>query len=95
MFGTLRSMFALSYPITRPINLGICFNITFVVLGLAWVAIITIINVAAVGYELVPLTSTLFNSSYTLWYEVFIPSKTWIPQARTCEGSIIKAQESK
>ena len=94
MFNTLRSLFTLSYPITRPITLGLCFNIPVIILGVAWVTIITTISVAAVGYELVPFTSTLFNSSYTLWYEVFIPEALVRP-ARNCEGSIIKGQGGK
>src|ERR1700737_3120221 len=88
MFNSL-----LQYPVTRPVALGIWFNLIVGILGLSWIAIITIINVAAVGYELVPVTSTLFNISYTLWYERFIPTTSWIPRTRSCEGSIIQLTE--
>jgi len=87
MFNSL-----LEYPITRPLSLGIWFNITIIVLGIAWTALVTVFNVATVGYELIPITSTQFNASYTLWYEGFIPS-SWVSPARTCNGSLISLNE--
>lgn len=87
MFNSL-----LEYPITRPLSLGICFNVAIIVLGIAWVALITVFNVAAVAYELVPITTTQFSNSYTLWYEGFIPS-SWVSAARTCNGSLISLNE--
>lgn len=61
--------------------------------GTVYIVIITIINVAAVGYQLVPVTSTIFNESYVLWYERILPKTSWIPQSRSCDGSVIKLQE--
>lgn len=83
----------LEYPITRPIALGFWFNFFVILGGVGWITVVTIINVAAVGYELVPFTSTNFNASTTLWYERFTPMMSWFPQGRTCEGSIIKIGE--
>ena len=47
-----------------------------------------------VGYELVPVTSSSYEDSNTLWYEKFYPS-AWIPPTWECEGSIIKLMEGK
>lgn len=83
----------LQYSITKPVTAGICFNVTIILLGIAWVVLITVINVAAVGYEIVIITSTVFNSSYTLWYESFPLLSSWVSSARTCNGSIINLNE--
>ena len=83
----------LEYPITRPVSLGLCFNVTIIVLGIAWVTLITVFNVAAAAYESIPITSTQFNASYTLWYERFIPISSWVPPARKCNGSLISLNE--
>jgi|SRR6266496_4996574 len=88
MFKTL-----LSYPLTRDVTLGKCFNVTIVILGIFWVTVITLINIAAVGYELVPTTSADYNASYTLWYERFTSGTSWIPKTRKCDPSMIKIGE--
>jgi hypothetical protein len=86
-------MFNIDYGVTRSANLHPWSILTLIVLGAAWVAIVTTVNVAAVGYELVPVTSTDFNASYSLWYERFIPRQSWKPTTRTCDGSIIQINE--
>ena len=83
----------LQYPITRPVSLGIGFNITIIVLGTAWVALVTVFNVATVRYEIVPITYTQFNASYTLWYERFRPFLSWLSTPRICNGSYISLNE--
>ena len=88
MFKTL-----LEYPITRPVVLGIWFNALVVLFMIGWTAIITLVSVASVAYELVPVTSTQYNSTYNLFYEKFIPSSSWLPETRTCDSSIIKLTE--
>lgn len=88
MFKTL-----ISYPLTRDVTLGVCFNVTILILGIVWVAVITLVNVAAVGYELMPTLSADFNASYTLWYERFTKRTSWIPQTRNCTPSVIKLGE--
>lgn len=88
MFNSL-----LQYPISRPLSLGVCFNITIIVLGIVWVALVTVFNVATVAYEVVPIISTQFNTSYTLWYERFGPFFSWLSAARTCNGSLISLNE--
>jgi len=83
----------LQYPVTRSIALGQWFNIFIILLGIGWVSLITIINIAAVGYELVPFTTTIYNTSATLWYERLPLMTSWFPQGRSCDGSIIKLGE--
>ena len=86
-------MSLIDYPITRPVHLGVWGNISLIFHGLVWVAFVTVISVAAVAYELVPIISTQFNESYVLWYERLIPSTSLLPQARNCTGSIIQLME--
>ena len=81
------------YPITREVHLGTWFNVAIILLGILWVTFITLINVAAVGYELVPTTSANFNASYTLWYERFTLGTSWIPRTWKCDASMIKLGE--
>ena len=83
----------LQYSLTRPVALGIWFNLVVVLFITGWTALITLVNVASVAYELVPKTSTQYNASYHLFYEKFIPSSSWLPNTRTCDSSIIKLTE--
>jgi len=80
----------LEYPITRPVALGIWFNVLVVLFMTGWTVIITLVSIASVAYELVPVTSTQYNATYTLFYEKFIPSSSWLPETRTCDASIIQ-----
>lgn len=50
------------------------------------------INFAAAGYELAPVTSDLYNAANQLWYEKFIPTR-WRPITRNCDGAIIGPTE--
>ena len=84
----------LKYPITKPVSLGIWFNVSMIVLGIAWVALVTVFNVATVAYETASITTIQFNASYTLWYERVNPFSSWVPPARTCNGSPISLNES-
>ena len=86
-------MIFLEYPITQPIRLTRFWKVIVSIGAIVWVVLITLVNVAAVGYELVPLTSISFQTSYELWYERIIP-RSLIPRSRTCDGSIIKIMES-
>lgn len=82
------------YPITRPVALN-RWAIGFIIVGaLAWSILITLISVAAVGYEVIPLSSTDYNATYSIWYEKFIPHGSGlIPQTWECNASIIKLNE--
>jgi hypothetical protein len=82
----------LQYPITRPINLGRWFNLLIGLGASIWVAVITIVNIAAVGYESAPITYNVFNVSNSLWYERLLPS-SWRPQSCSCAPSTIRLGE--
>jgi hypothetical protein len=77
------------YSVTRPIVISRWLEILICLGGVLWFTIVTVVNIAVVGYDLVPVTSTIFNNSYDLWYERLIPLRSWIPQSWTCNGSII------
>lgn len=81
------------YSITRPITLSWWLKVLLCLGGVLWFTIVTVVNIAAVGYDLVPVTSTAFNSSYTLWYEYLTPLKSWVPRSWTCNGAIIEFGE--
>jgi len=49
------------------------------------VIIITIINVATVGYNPISYTSTDCNATHTLWYDRFIPGRGSSYNHRICE----------
>jgi len=85
----------LEYPVTRAIHLGRVWT-TIVVLGaVTWITLVTLLNVAAVGYELVPMTSTSYDSSAALlWYERFMPVSSWFPRSRNCEWATIRLMDS-
>src|ERR1700733_7918971 len=79
----------LEYPITRPFTLPY-FTVGFVAIGVIWIVFITLVNVAAVGYEVVPVFSVSFNSTSTLWYERFAPTAFWLLKSWTCNPSTIQ-----
>lgn len=85
----------LQYSVTRPVSLNLWFNLVITLVSLIYVVLITIINIATVGYQPVSLTSTTFNLSYSLWYERLIPISSWRPQSRICSPSEIIIGEGK
>ena len=60
--------------------------------AVVYTAFITTINIVAVGYELVPISSNDYNASYTLWYQKLFPVD-WLPESRTCQPAVIKLNE--
>jgi hypothetical protein len=85
-------MFFLEYPVTRPIYLSQVWTWLLIAISLIFIALTTLINVVAVGYELVPVISTAYNSSYKPWYEKIMPA-AFIPQNFTCDSASIKLNE--
>jgi hypothetical protein len=81
------------YGVTQHAHFRLTSVVIIILLGVTWVAVVTLVNVVAIGYELVPVMSTDFNASYSLWYETLIPRKSWGPVTRTCNGSIIQLTE--
>ena len=85
-------MALLEYPVTRPIPLNRIASIAFIVGALLFIGLVTLINVVAVGYELIPITSTEFNSSGKLWYDHLLPV-SWRPTILTCQPALINLNE--
>jgi hypothetical protein len=65
-------MFHFEYSITRSFTFRY-FTQAVLFLGLLWLVFITILNIVAVAYEIVPITTTAFNDSVSLWYENSCP----------------------
>src|SRR5271169_2527217 len=80
------------YPRTRKFKWKYFHNVLLVLLFL-WFAIVAYISVASQLYQSVPIYSTNFNSTVTLWYEYILPPTPWIAPSKVCLGSIIKVQE--
>ena len=80
------SSFRCEYPVTRPFS-SRYFTPSIFVVGIIWLVVITIVNIIVVGYETVPFTSMVYNSTAKLWYERFNPF--WIPPGRSCDPALI------
>jgi hypothetical protein len=77
------------YPVTRPFTLPYL-TLGVAVFGVVWTTFITLVNVAAIGYESLSVISASFNSTGALWYEKFPPTASWIPKSWTCDPSTIQ-----
>src|SRR5271170_397217 len=86
--------FWLEYPITKPFTLPY-FTQGVIVAGVIWTAFVTVVNIAAVGYDTVSVTSFSFNSSQPLlWYEQIPLIASWFPKGCTCSPSTIMPGDS-
>lgn len=82
------------YSITRPITLSRWAFALILVGVIVWSVLVTLISVAAVGYELIQLSSTDYNGTYSVWYDDFVrPVSGLIPKTWNCVPSIIKLNE--
>jgi len=79
--------YRLDYPAHSDGKFNACFTYTVFILAVIGTVLITIVNVAGVGYELVPFISSSYNGSANLWYERFVPNR-WTPVTRSCEASM-------
>jgi hypothetical protein len=87
-----------SYSLTRDVSLRPVtqrhFNIAFLILGLGYIVLITLINVVAVGYEPISVITTNFNITTLLWYEFhFLPKTSLLPETRTCNATLMKVND--
>jgi len=85
----MRWIHGLEYPVTRPFTLT---YLTFIIYALVFVGTIlaTLLNIAAVGYDVISVYSTSYNASSSLWYEN-IPLIKWLaPPSWQCEPGILK-----
>jgi hypothetical protein len=82
--------FKLKYPFTQPFTIP---HITIIVcaLGVLWTIVVTLVNVAALGYDVVPVYSTSFSSSGTLlWYEKFVLTRWFFPASWSCDPMVLE-----
>jgi hypothetical protein len=80
------------YKVTRPIT-SKWFQVLFPLFLIVLFVVATVIGIATVGYELVPLVSTEYNATNVLWYERFIHPQKIRPQTRSCEPSVIQIND--
>jgi hypothetical protein len=86
-------MSLLEYHVTRPIILKKWITAFIIVGAILWIIIVTLINIVAVGYELVSVSSTNFNNTARNWYEKVIHPNSIIPSSWDCLYSVIKVNE--
>jgi hypothetical protein len=89
----LLAMILLEYPLSRPISVKRRWLVLIIAVAICFVLLTTMINIIAVGYELVSFTSTTYNEDHTLWYERLISVTSWLPRSRACDGTVIKLME--
>jgi hypothetical protein len=77
------------YPVKKEITLKWLTPILIVV-GLLYVIVITLVNVAAVGYETIVYTSPDYNGTHSLWYDKFTP---WEGNHRQCDNVAIRLND--
>jgi len=86
-------MTLLEYPITRPIILSRWVTVLIFVGWVAWIILVTLVSVAAQGYQYVTVSSTNFNSTQRNWYEKIVNSHSLIPPSWNCSYSVLKLNE--
>ena len=78
-----QSLPKLEYPVTRRFTLPYL-TLVVCVLGLIWITLVTLVNVAAVGYDVVTVYSTSFNPPSLLWYEKRTSFRWLFPPGWSC-----------
>jgi len=76
------------YSISRPITQS-WFTPTILILGAIYVVAITLVNVATVGYDSIAYTSTDFNGTHNLWFDIFVPSRGSFYDHRKCDATTL------
>jgi hypothetical protein len=80
-----------TYPVTRPVPLR--FIPLLIIAAILTLAIATIFNFAAAGFESIQVISNTYENHITLWYQRFVPrgAQNVTPEAWKCNATIIKA----
>jgi hypothetical protein len=87
-------MVILEYPLTRPVPLTRSCTAILIVAAAMFIGFLTLFNIVAVGYEVVPIISNSFEEPYKLWYERFVTTK-WLPSSWTCQPTMININDSR
>jgi len=80
------------YQVTR--DFSATFTVTLLIVGALWIGFITVVIVVAVGYEYVPLWTTTFNSTTTLWYEKHFPWISRVFETQICQPAELQVEQS-
>jgi hypothetical protein len=80
------------YPITQPIRLGRWGVWLFWITATAYLVVITLLNVIAVGYESVLISLTGQTSTGKLWYQ-HLAFASWFPAATSCNPAELAFNE--
>ena len=78
----------LSYPLTRDVMLPYC-SLLVLILGLVLIPLLTLYAVVATGYEYITITTSNFNATRPMWYDV-LNYGDWILPSISCQPSILK-----
>ena len=82
----------LQYHVTR--DSSVTFTVIVFIFGVVWTTLITLAIVVAVGYEYVPVWTTTFNSSMTLWYEKHFPWTSRVFPTQICQAAELHVTDS-
>ena len=81
-----------SYNISRPVTTP-RFRHVLIWLTIAFIVVITLVNVVSVGYDTITYSSTEFNVTHGLWYDCFVPRRPSSYNHRSCEPALIKLND--
>lgn len=85
----------LKYNVSRPIIVTPFWNWTFIIVTIIWVLLMFVLNIATSAYDLVPVLSPSYESTYRLWYQQIFPQTSWTPESWTCDPSFINILEGR
>lgn len=80
------------YPVSRPVTIP-GFTYFALIAGTIYIVLVVLINVVVVGYDTVNYSSTDFNTTHGLWYDVLVPGRNRPYSHRTCEPAILKLND--
>jgi hypothetical protein len=80
------------YTVSQPITLR-HFNLAFLIVGVSYVVCITLLNVAAVGYQPVTVTDSDYNKTVTTWYTRFLENSSLFPEPWTCHPATVSIND--
>src|SRR5277367_1866214 len=82
----------LSYSIDRPIGFPLKIALLLAFFVALWAVVISLINVAAQGYETLTIITSDFNGTNRIWFDDFIP-RSERSRHRNCTPAILKLDQ--
>lgn len=80
------------FNVTRPISVT-WFTPVMIGLFIAYLLIITLVNIVAVGYESIIYTSFQYNATHRLWYDPLLPHRGTDYSHRQCEPAQVSLND--